>query len=584
MDPPRADIRLGYLCNHNCKFCCVSDNRKFNLATGEVKNDIDKAKESGAEKIVFTGGEPTIRNDILDLVKYSKKMGFTDILIITNGQMTSYPEFFKNLVDAGLTSICFSIPDIRKKRYEYLTQTEGSFDKLKKSIENAFEYDILVSTITVITKINYQYLPEIAEFLSKLSKRFSSFFSEFMFINPTNNAWRYRKELVPQICNVAPFVRKSLKISEKTGLVLNVEAIPICYMNGYERNVVELHMAKERVFLDPESEPDFEYNKNRKEKGKVQSEECSNCKWKNVCEGVWRNYAKIYGLSELKEKASEVIKNKLLSVTIACNQECIFCTHDKFLKTELPDLEKKPVINSSSNEYGNKLSLIKKEIFDSKCEELTIVGGEPTTRKDLAEIIRYAAACGCRDIIMNSNGVNLHDMDYLKKLKRAGLTKTLVSLHSHLKEKSENISQKDGNFAKTVQGIKNSLALGLGTNIVHVIYEGNYRELKDFVGFVAKEFKGIECLNFVFIKPNSKNKEENRKLVPRLTDVKGYLNEAMDECSKKGIKFNVANFPICLMYDYKDYNTQKNEIESSGASFETWLNKRIMNNEMDEYG
>ncbi|MFH0875074.1 MAG: hypothetical protein V1859_03990 [archaeon] len=41
---PRADIRLGYSCNHNCKFCCVSDHRKENMSTKQALNEIKKAK------------------------------------------------------------------------------------------------------------------------------------------------------------------------------------------------------------------------------------------------------------------------------------------------------------------------------------------------------------------------------------------------------------------------------------------------------------------------------------------------------------------------------------------------------------
>ena len=80
-----------------------------NIPTAQVKQDLELARKNGAEKIVFTGGEPTIRKDILNLVAYAKKIGFSDILIITNGRMCSYPEFMDKLVANGLTSLCFSL-------------------------------------------------------------------------------------------------------------------------------------------------------------------------------------------------------------------------------------------------------------------------------------------------------------------------------------------------------------------------------------------------------------------------------------------------------------------------------------------
>jgi MoaA/NifB/PqqE/SkfB family radical SAM enzyme len=302
MDPPRADLRLGYLCNHNCKFCCVSDERRFNISTKEALQRIKFAKNNGSEKIVFTGGEPTIRKDIFQLVKYASSLNFKHILIITNGQMTAYENFFEKLVDAGLTDITFSIPHINEKEFEYLTQVKGSFSRLMKSIELSKKYNLMTATISVITKKNYKYLPEMTEYLSNLSKNYKTFFSEFMFINPTNNAWHFRDALIPKIREVAPYVHKSLEIAKKKNFMLNIEAIPFCYMQGYEKNVVELHMAKDRVYLDQNKKADFEFNKNRRVQGKTKKKDCIGCDYDSICEGIWNGYAEIYGVEELNPK------------------------------------------------------------------------------------------------------------------------------------------------------------------------------------------------------------------------------------------------------------------------------------------
>ncbi|MFH0875078.1 MAG: hypothetical protein V1859_04010 [archaeon] len=166
-DPPRAGIRLGYNCNHNRKFCCVSDHRKENMSTSEALSEIKKAKEFGAEKLVFiendikiskfimpfsnkqvayryttisatcyTGGEPTIRKYteklrmnflyrkcraflcIVKLVSYGKELGFSRILIITNSEMCSYQRFLDRLISSWLTDICFSMPHTDEAVYD----------------------------------------------------------------------------------------------------------------------------------------------------------------------------------------------------------------------------------------------------------------------------------------------------------------------------------------------------------------------------------------------------------------------------------------------------------------------------------
>lgn len=589
MDPPRADIRLGYLCNNNCRFCCVAEQRMTNIPTAQVKQDLELARKNGAEKIVFTGGEPTIRKDILNLVAYAKKIGFSDILIITNGRMCSYPEFMDKLVANGLTSLCFSLPDVRKDVYEHLTQVKGSHAHLMKAMENASRHNLQISTITVITKLNYKQLPGITKLLIKLKDKYPRFFSELMFINPTDNAWTYREELVPRISKVAPYVHKSLEMAKENRLVLNVEAIPMCYMQGYEDRVVELHMAKQRVFVDPDKGADYEYNKNRRVKGKVKNEECDNCKYNSICEGVWQKYARIHGTDELKavkKSAENKVKSKLLQMTTACNQKCIFCTMDKYLKKEIPNFDSKPLLNEETNEYGMPLEEAKQKINESQCEELTFVGGEPTLRKNLAELISFAKSQGVRKIVLNTNGARLADMDYIRKLKEAGLDLVLVSLHGHTKEISEKVSQIEGNFEKTVKGIENSLNLGLEVNVVHVIYSGNYKQLKDFVRFMKMKFPKINCINFVFLKPNDENTEKVREMVPRLKDVEDYLNDAMEFCIENKLKFTVANVPLCFMKDFEDNNCQTNELKSLDVEdpFRKWMENRHKNRELDNYG
>lgn len=585
MDPPRADIRLGYLCNNNCRFCCVPKQRNLNLSTLQVKKSLILAKKKGSKKVVFTGGEPTIRKDIFELVSYSKKIGFKDILVITNGRMCSYKEFFDKLVECGLTSICFSLPDSREEIFEYLTQVKGSFSQLMKAIENTKQYKLLVSTITVINKLNYKHLPEIARFLADLKEGFGMFFSEFIFINPRGNAWRYKGELVPRLSDVAKYVHQSLEIAEDNRLELNVEAIPFCYMKDHENRVVELNMAKKRVFFDSGKEVDFKYNENRKLMGKVKSKDCKKCSYNSLCEGIWKGYADIYGLKGLKPPINEV-KNKLLQLSIACNQKCIFCTLDKYLKLEIPNFTTKPFTNYETTKFGISTSEAKRQIFESGCEELTFVGGEPTLRSDLIELISFAKKNNIKKIVLNTNGVKLADTNYVERLKKEGLDYVFLSLHSHTQLGSETISQIKGNFKKTLKGIENSLEQRLKVNIVHVIYSKNYKQLEEFAKFIYTKFPSINMINFVFVKPNDEDVNKIKYLIPKLTEIKDHLNKTIKFCEKHNIKCTVANIPLCFIRGLEKYNIQTRELLQiqNKNPFETWVKNRLKNNEKDEYG
>lgn len=81
---------LTYRCNHRCIFCsCPWE------ADKEIKGDemtaeewgslLEKVKDFGVEHITFTGGEPTIRKDIFEILDCAKSLGYT-LGLITNGQ------------------------------------------------------------------------------------------------------------------------------------------------------------------------------------------------------------------------------------------------------------------------------------------------------------------------------------------------------------------------------------------------------------------------------------------------------------------------------------------------------------------
>ncbi len=279
-----------------------------NLTTEEVFASLRAARKN-AVKVVFTGGEPTVRKDIFRILEYAKSLGYRDIVVISNGRMCSYPKFTEKLVASGLTGITVSLPDIRKEFYDRITSVKGGFEQLEKAISNVIEHRIDICTISVITKENYAFLPEITEYLSNMLKRMPAktkpnkrqriFFSEFVFINPSDNAWINRHALVPRMRDAAPFIHKALDIAKASGLTLSVEAVPFCYMKDYEERVVELNMAKERVMIDPERQFDYEYNEHRKNLGKTKGHACRGCVYDDMCEGVWKNYALIFGTDEL---------------------------------------------------------------------------------------------------------------------------------------------------------------------------------------------------------------------------------------------------------------------------------------------
>ncbi|MCK4539533.1 radical SAM protein [Candidatus Parcubacteria bacterium] len=291
----RADIKLGFFCNNICKFCVQGDKRKKfgNKDIEQIKENIIQAKKT-CNGVVFTGGEPTIRKDIIEIISFAKKSGFKVIQIQTNGRMFVYKSFCKELISAGVTEFSPALHGHTPSLHDYLTGAKGSFDQTVGGIKNLKDLNQLVITNTVITKSNYRHLPQIAQLLMNL--KVDQY--QFAFVHALGSAMKNFDSVVPRKSLVEPYVKSALDVGINCGMSVMTEAIPYCFMKGYEEYVAENIIPDTKIY-DYEIVID-DFTKERISKGKSKGSVCSGCIKNNVCEGPWREYSDKYGWAEFK--------------------------------------------------------------------------------------------------------------------------------------------------------------------------------------------------------------------------------------------------------------------------------------------
>lgn len=105
-------------CNFSCKYCGALDNTRPDPTLKELKQRILKVKSLGGRIIGFMGGEPTLRRDIVDIVRFCSQNGMYTQLP-TNGTFLIAPALKKegktllrNLVEAGLGTINISVDSL----------------------------------------------------------------------------------------------------------------------------------------------------------------------------------------------------------------------------------------------------------------------------------------------------------------------------------------------------------------------------------------------------------------------------------------------------------------------------------------
>lgn len=176
--PHRMDLMISSMekngcwnCNQKCLHCYASGEKMSNvneLSTDEWKLIIDKCKEAGIPQLTFTGGEPTIRKDLVELVDYAK---WFITRLNTNGILVT-KELANALYNASLDSIQFTFYSSDKDIHNQLVGGDH-FDKTVLGIKNAIEAGLDVSVNTPLCSLNKDYVPTIA-FLEKLGVKYFS--------------------------------------------------------------------------------------------------------------------------------------------------------------------------------------------------------------------------------------------------------------------------------------------------------------------------------------------------------------------------------------------------------------------------
>lgn len=161
--PHRMDLMISSMkkdgkwnCNQQCMHCYASGQKLSEtkeLSTKEWKKIIDICQENCIPQLTFTGGEPTIREDLVELVDYSK---WFVTRLNTNGVLLS-KELCKKLFDASLDSVQVTLYSNDAKTHNELVGA-NNFEKTVEGIKNAIEADLNVSINTPLCSINKNYL------------------------------------------------------------------------------------------------------------------------------------------------------------------------------------------------------------------------------------------------------------------------------------------------------------------------------------------------------------------------------------------------------------------------------------------
>lgn len=261
-------IFLGGTCNNNCLHCPPEHKNSPQIDFNTIRSSLEQ-KES--DSIVLYGGEPTLRNDLLNLVSAARGKGYRRIKLITNGRTFSNIHYLQQLMNAGCLLFEITLWGSNPNLHDHLSSASGSFWETLSGLENlsGTTHDKFLCIRIPICKENFSDLQNCV--ITALNVG-------------SNRIILSMQDQTLSLHSVLPHISNSINISIFNRVWVLTEGIPFCLMQGLEQHISEIYTGWETIY------PRI-YQKNK---------QCTECIYENLCPGAGAQYVKNFGNSELK--------------------------------------------------------------------------------------------------------------------------------------------------------------------------------------------------------------------------------------------------------------------------------------------
>jgi cyclic pyranopterin phosphate synthase len=140
-------IAINEQCNLHCIYCMPEEGIAFRkeeklLSTNEIKRVLTIVAKMGVNKIRFTGGEPLLRSDLIELIQFANdQKGVRSTHITTNGLLLRKNIY--QLEAAGLSGINISLDTLDRTKFKKITRRDGLqsvLDGIDAALDSAVPY------------------------------------------------------------------------------------------------------------------------------------------------------------------------------------------------------------------------------------------------------------------------------------------------------------------------------------------------------------------------------------------------------------------------------------------------------------
>lgn len=310
----QVEVQLGHLCNNRCVFCVsgqLSEQKRApQLPAEPIRRQLKAARENGATKITFLGGEPTMQRAFLDLLAFAVELDFQELVIFTNGTMTPRDSFRQRVFEVlqGLGPRMrerviwrFSLQGGTREAHDITTVNPGAWDRIVQSLDLLQDQGARLTGNMCVVTSNYASIPELAAVAAHY--RFENLHLDM--VRPRDSGDRtdaWLKSIMARYTDMAPaFVALERAVVSQLGadFDLNFGNVPYCTMPDVAHRIH--HDGQDTVTVAADGQGNTQegfdkYADKRSDKHKPAG--CAQCVFDDVCSGVFDKYRDFYGDTE----------------------------------------------------------------------------------------------------------------------------------------------------------------------------------------------------------------------------------------------------------------------------------------------
>ncbi len=155
-------------CNLRCKHCYADAGKPApdELTTEQAKEVVEQLDRAGVVAVALSGGEPTLRDDFLEIVSYIHERGMY-VSVASNGTLIT-KRLARQMKKAGVGYVEISLDHTNPKIHDEFRGVEGAWQRAVEGIKNCVKAGITTGIATTVTKYNYDDIPKMIELAKRL--------------------------------------------------------------------------------------------------------------------------------------------------------------------------------------------------------------------------------------------------------------------------------------------------------------------------------------------------------------------------------------------------------------------------------